>query len=169
MLANFIPIVGQPSTQDEQIALARRLILVSGNCRMVWLPLELLRMPPTGDEEADLHAAVRGLRDAGAVWALVSVGRRGSLLGGPDGLWRLTSPVVNAVNAIGSGDALTAGLLHARIDQGQSMPDAAAFGTACGAANCITPTSGVIRPTDLPALLEEVRTTTIDRSSNSKG
>ena len=38
MLANFIPIVGQPSTQDEQIALARRLILVSGNCRMVWLP-----------------------------------------------------------------------------------------------------------------------------------
>src|SRR4029077_3450663 len=35
MLANFIPIVGQPSTQDEQIALARRLILVSGNCRKV--------------------------------------------------------------------------------------------------------------------------------------
>ena len=32
MLANFIPIVRQPSTQDEQIALARRLILVSGNC-----------------------------------------------------------------------------------------------------------------------------------------
>ena len=123
--------------------------------------LATLERAPTGDEAADLRAAVQGLRDAGAVWSLVSVGRRGSLLGGPDGLWRLTSPPVNAVNAIGSGDALTAGLLHAHVDQGRGIPDAAAFGTACGAANCLTPTSGVIRPTDLPALLAEVRVASV--------
>jgi hypothetical protein len=57
MLANFIPIVRQPSTQDEQIALARRLILVSGNCGKESKD-KLLTLPPLRD--ASFQSVKRG-------------------------------------------------------------------------------------------------------------
>ena len=45
---------------------------------------------------------------------------------------------MKAINPIGSGDSLAAGLASA-ILRGQRMPDAAKLGIACGAANAMTP------------------------------
>lgn len=112
----------------------------------------------SGNEEQDALAAVAALTGAGAAWALVSLGKSGALLGDAGaGRWRLTPPVVQAVNPIGSGDSLLAGLVHALITRQASVPDAAIFGTACGAANCLTPTSGVVNGNDVARLLPQVR------------
>ena len=112
----------------------------------------------TGNALIDAQAAVSALLDAGAQWALVSMGRDGSLLGGREAKkrTRLTPPAVDAVNPIGSGDSLTAGLLYALVERGESVPDAAAFGTACGAANTLSSTSGVVLPADVQRLLPQV-------------
>ncbi len=85
------------------------------------------------------------------------MGAEGSLPGNSSGeLWRIEPPRVEAVNPIGSGDAMTAGLLHS-LSQGSSVPEAAVYATACAAANVLTPTSGVVHPGDVERLLPRVR------------
>jgi tagatose 6-phosphate kinase len=78
------------------------------------------------------------LTAAGARWVLVTDGPRPALLLADDGrAWRLWPPRLKALNAIGSGDCATAGLLHALL-RGDSPPEAARFGLACGSANAAT-------------------------------
>jgi tagatose 6-phosphate kinase len=114
----------------------------------------------SGDGERDARRAVAALLEAGAAWALVSMGKTGALLGGAETgeLWRIEPPEVAAVNPIGSGDSLLAGLAVA-LEHRASVPEAAALGTACAAANCLTETSGVVRPADVTELLPQVRRT----------
>jgi tagatose 6-phosphate kinase len=111
--------------------------------------------------EPDPRAAVAALTDAGARWALVSTGASGSLLGDDSGrLWSVEPPRVEAVNPIGSGDVMAAGLLLS-LHRGASVLNAAVYGTACAAANALTPTSGEIRPDDVDGMLSRVRLTQI--------
>lgn len=110
-------------------------------------------------DEPDARAAVAVLTDAGARWALVSTGASGSLLGDDSGgLWRGEPPRVEAVNPIGSGDVMAAGLLRS-LRRGASVPNAAVYGTACAAANTLTPTSSEFHLDDVNALLSRVRFT----------
>ncbi len=75
----------------------------------------------------------------GAQWVLITDGPRpGYLVNGTRDAWRLLPPELpGVVNPIGSGDSVTAGMLHACL-AGQSMPDAACFGLCCGSANAAT-------------------------------
>jgi tagatose 6-phosphate kinase len=141
-------------------ALAARPFLVKPNRDEAHATLGL---SPTGDTEQDARRAVDALLEAGAEWALVSLGAPGSLLGCREDrrCWRIASPHVNAVNPIGSGDSLAAGLLVRHVLRGLPVPDAVAYGTACAAANCLTWTSGVVRPQDVDALLPQVRVTAV--------
>jgi len=138
-------------------ALAARPFLVKPNLEEAAATLDL---PLSGDGERDALHAIDALLAAGAAWALVSMGKTGALLGGAESgeRWRIEPPHVEAVNPIGSGDSLLAGLAVAR-ERRASVPDAAAFGTACAAANCLTETSGVVRPADVTELLPQVRCT----------
>jgi tagatose 6-phosphate kinase len=135
-------------------ALAEKPFLVKPNVDEAFATLGMSR---TGNDEVDATTAVAALQDAGSTWALVSMGKAGSLLGGEGGMWHITPPQVDAVNPIGSGDSLTAGLVYAHIRQGKSIPESAVFGTACAAANCLSLTSGVVEPGDVARLLPEVR------------
>jgi 1-phosphofructokinase family hexose kinase len=111
--------------------------------------------------ELGAHAAVAALTDAGARWALVSTGASGSLLGDDSGrLWSIEPPWVEAVNPIGSGDVMAAALLLS-LRRGASVPAAAAYGTACAAANAVTLTSGEVRPDDVDGMLSRIRLTQI--------
>ena len=115
----------------------------------------------TGDPATDARAAVAALLEAGAEWAMVSMGKDGSLLGGgasPE-RWHVVPPAVDAVNPIGSGDSLAAGTLYALTELHQSVPDAAVYGTACAAANALSATSGVLSVADVNRLLPQVTRT----------
>jgi tagatose 6-phosphate kinase len=152
--------VGVPVIADAQKAplaevLKQRPFLVKPNREEA---AATLGFPLTGDPLADARTAIRSLTNAGARWALVSMGSAGSLLGGDgeDALWRVTPPRVDAVNPIGSGDSLAAGTLVAHALRGLPVPEAVAYGTACAAANCLTATSGVVRREDVERLLPQV-------------
>jgi tagatose 6-phosphate kinase len=160
VLAKAARDVGMPALVDAQkgllhAALEARPFLVKPNLEETANTLDL---PLSDDGEADARKAASALREAGAEWALVSTGRAGSVLAGPDGEWRVEPPRVEAVNPIGSGDVMAAGLLQA-LTRGASVPDAAVYGTACAAANVLTPTSGEIYPDDIEELLPRVRLT----------
>lgn len=116
-----------------------------------------LGLDPGDDPEAGALAAIEALLGLGARWALVSTGSSGSVLGAAaGGRWNVAPPQIEARNPIGSGDSLAAGILLA-VTRGASVPDAAAYGTACAAANALTTTAGDVNADDVVALLPRVR------------
>lgn len=96
-----------------------------------------------GTERAVLKSASR-LTAAGATWAFITNGPRPGWLLSADGrAWRIKpAKLAKAVNPIGSGDSVTAGLASAWLG-GHPMYDAARFGMACGTANAVN-----LRPAD---------------------
>jgi tagatose 6-phosphate kinase len=112
-----------------------------------------------GDDSASRADWPRGidrLREAGVKWVLVTNGPDPVWLAGP-GAQRLRYrvPPVTAVNPIGSGDAALAGIIFALL-QGDEMPEAVRFGLACGSANALTATAGVLRPEDVERIRADV-------------
>lgn len=82
---------------------------------------------------------LRRLTAAGARWALMTDGGERALLVSADGRLARIRPerLARAVNPVGSGDCTAAGVIHA-ILRGREMPDAVAYGLACGTANART-------------------------------
>jgi tagatose 6-phosphate kinase len=111
----------------------------------------------TGEASTDARIAALALIEAGATWALISMGKAGSFLTDGRDAWQISPPEVAAVNPIGSGDSLCSGFLVAHLQRGLSVPEAVVFATACAAANCLTLTSGVVDPADVVRLQPLVR------------
>ena len=64
---------------------------------------------------------------------MISLGRAGAMLVSQSGVVRLEAPRISAVNTVGCGDALLAGLLDGwacGLDDAESLKQAVAFGTA---------------------------------------
>src|SRR4029453_14849865 len=99
--------------------------------------------------------AMKQLVALGTTWAVVTQGKDGAVVSDGEQFWRARSPQVKAINPIGSGDSVAAGLASA-ISRGQRLPDAAKLAVACGAANALTPLAGVVRPDDASELIERV-------------
>ena len=64
--------------------------------------------------------------------------------------WRVITPKVKAISAVGSGDAFAAGLAWSLM-RGMSLPQALVAGSACGAANALTAFSGQMNHSDFEA------------------
>jgi tagatose 6-phosphate kinase len=138
------------SGEPLRLALASKPLVVKPN------RIELAKTLDTPIEsDAALRDAVKRLIALGPTWAVITQGKAGAIVSDGDRFWRIASPRVKAVNPIGSGDALAAGLASA-ISRGQRMPEACKLGIACGAANAITPAAGIVRPDDVAELLGQV-------------
>jgi tagatose 6-phosphate kinase len=107
------------------------------------------------ESDAALRDAIRQLVALGPHWVVVTQGKDGAVVSDGDRFWRVRPPRVAAVNPIGSGDALAAGLASA-ISRGQRLPEACRLGVACGAANAMTLTPADVRPDDVAELLQRV-------------
>ena len=107
------------------------------------------------DSDGALRDAIKRLIDRGASWAVVTQGKAGAIVSNGQHFWLARSPEVKAVNPIGSGDAVAAGLACA-IASGESLPDAARLAVACGAANAMTDRAGFVRKDDVDALAAKV-------------
>ena len=91
----------------------------------------------------------------GAEWMVITDGaRRVRAVHGRE-KFSFLPPRVKAVNPIGSGDAMLAGMAWA-LSRGLAPVAAVRFGVACGAANALTPTAGVVRKADVSRLLKRV-------------
>ena len=70
--------------------------------------------------------------------------------------WRLTPPKLDQViNPIGSGDCTTAGIVFKLLKR-RPLPEAIAFGLACGTANATTQTPADFDPRHAQALRKRV-------------
>jgi tagatose 6-phosphate kinase len=107
------------------------------------------------DDEDALRGAMRQMIVRGAQWVIVTSGTRPTLVTDGRRFWMIATPQVEAINPIGSGDSLAAGLA-AGVARGQDPPEACRLGVACAAANAMTPHAGHVHRTDVDALLPRI-------------
>ncbi len=100
---------------------------------------------------ADLFDGCARLMELGAESVFITRGSRSSFY--VDAFQRLEVSSVNidAVNPIGSGDAVTTGIAVA-LNAGQAIEEALKTGMACGAANALNLLSGYLKPEDVERL-----------------
>jgi tagatose 6-phosphate kinase len=107
-------------------------------------------------ENADqLRAALRSCVPP-AAGALITMGAAGAVAYDGARAMKIGSPRVAALNPIGSGDAVAAGMAVA-LERGAAFVEACVLGIASGAANAVTSRAGYVRPQDVNALVGEVR------------
>ncbi len=108
----------------------------------------------------DLLAACGELLKRGAQSVLITRGSRSAFF--MDGFQTLEifPPTISAVNPVGSGDAVTAGMAF-ELARGGDMAEVIVMGMACGAANALNLLSGFLKPNDVEQLRTQVRVETI--------
>ena len=111
------------------------------------------------ESEADVPGAMASVVPRGGA-VVVTLGAGGAIAADGRGAWRVRVPAVETRSAVGSGDAFSAGLV-AGLVRGQSLPEACAWGAACGAANAMTDLAGHLSPADVHAIRAKVEVTPI--------
>jgi 1-phosphofructokinase family hexose kinase len=84
--------------------------------------------------DAELHSAMRELNDRGASWVVVTAGARPAWASSHGELFRFDVPQMAAVNPIGSGDCLAAGIAWG-LAEGKEPCDAIRLGIAAAVEN----------------------------------
>ena len=145
--ARRVPVIIDSQRAPLLEALAARPALVKLNLRelgnTLGTPVKTLRA---------IAADARELLARGAENVLVTHGEHGAWLVTTATLWHFPSPRVPVCNSIGSGDAVTAGIASG-LSRGQPLLEAVRLGIACGAANVLTPTPGLVNLRDVKRLL----------------
>ena len=113
-------------------------------------------------EDRDLVEAMRSLAARGAERVVVTDGPKATFAFDGVTVWRVPSPVVEAVNPIGSGDAFTAALVWSLL-RGDDLGQASCFASAAGAANALTLMAGEL---DLAEFQKLARTIQPSRLEN---
>lgn len=121
---------------------------------------------PNLEELADLVGHSVSLREAGeaarqvaerwGVTVVASLGKEGAVVVSPGGdRFHALAPAVDAVNTVGAGDSLLAGLAAALAER-LDLEGAVRHGIACGTASTLTMGVAVVRQVDVDALLPRV-------------
>jgi len=103
------------------------------------------------DDDASLRQAMIALHRQGAEWVIITMGRAGAVACDGASFWKIPAIEIEAVSAIGSGDAFTAGLASA-IAAGRDVPQACRLAAACAAANALIAGAGILRVEDVRRL-----------------
>lgn len=132
--------------------LGSNIFLIKPNLR----ELRMLVDSPLSTEKEQMEAA-RYLVDQGQAENIVlSMGASGALVVNKDVCLRLHSPVVPIKSTVGAGDSMVGGIVH-RLQMGDLLTDAAAYGVACGAAAVATPGTALGDKKLVESLLKAVR------------
>ena len=113
--------------------------------------------------EQQLKRDMQKLIALGAQNVVITQGAKAAYLLTQDGaFYRMLPPqLTEVVNPIGSGDCTTAGLV-CKLMKGRPLPEALAFGLACGTANAMTPTPADFDPRLASRLYKNILTERLD-------
>jgi len=100
---------------------------------------------------AEARAAAVHVQARGPAAVIVTLGSAGAVAVDTHGAWLARSPAITAISAVGSGDALLAGVA-AGLAARRGLAEALRLGVACGAANTLTVGAGRLHPDDLTQL-----------------
>lgn len=105
---------------------------------------------------ADALGAAQELQRKTGGWAVVSLGEDGAVLCSSRGVWHAPALTVKAVNTVGCGDAMVAGLAMALVED-RDEEAALCLATALAASNAEHPEGGIVDPADVEEWAKKVR------------
>jgi tagatose 6-phosphate kinase len=108
-----------------------------------------------------LHASAT-LLNLGACSVLITRGGKTAFYVDEVRTLEIVPPTIEAINPIGSGDAVTAGLA-VELARGERVEDALITAMACGAANALSLISGSLNPEDVERLKSDVRISAVNK------
>ncbi len=110
---------------------------------------------------ADAIEEVRRMSENGQT-IIITLGALGAIMGHEGQVWKVTTPSVRAVSALGCGDSFSGALIYA-LNSGSNYSEAIRFATAAGAANATVVGSGFIDRRMVDGLLDEVGVSLVSR------
>ncbi|MDD9150648.1 1-phosphofructokinase [Sporolactobacillus sp. CQH2019] len=110
--------------------------------------------------EAGLVASARRLAETGVRFIVVSLGKKGALGYFNGRAFIAEPPAVQAVNAVGSGDSMIAGLAYG-IDRGLAPEEALAYGAAFGTLNAMEARTGYVDQAQVEAFKKKIAIRTV--------
>ncbi|NGQ96696.1 1-phosphofructokinase [Brevibacillus sp. SYP-B805] len=115
------------------------------------------------DSRRELLRAAAKLIDKGVQAVIVSMDREGAIAVTAHAAWHIAPPPIEAVNSVGCGDAMVAGIA-CHLDRGGSalpdeLPEALRLGTAAAASNALHREAGFVRLQEVTTFLPKVRIT----------
>ncbi|MFW5438281.1 1-phosphofructokinase [Paenibacillus apiarius] len=110
----------------------------------------------SAEEEDAIKAALFRLTERGIPNIVVSLGERGALSAMDKRIYRVRIPRIDALNAVGSGDSMVAGLIVAD-KRGLPAEERLKLGAACGSANALMPSAGMVRLEDVETLKRQIQ------------
>jgi tagatose 6-phosphate kinase len=149
--ARRIPTIVDISGPYLTAAIAERPTVIKPN-REEWERAFGRKLPDTGA----IARSVRPVLAEGVRWAVISLGAGGALFFKKEASWRVRVPKIAAVNAVGCGDALAAGIAKG-LSAGWQDEEMIRFSSAVAAAHALTPLPGAVRLQDIKKLLPEIR------------
>jgi tagatose 6-phosphate kinase len=105
--------------------------------------------------DEDVFLASSRVLEMGAENACVSLGKRGMMLNGSLGRFIINIPTVEAVNPVGCGDSLVAGLAYA-LHEDYNIIDMLKFANGCGISNALHKGVGQIDPIQVDKFAKQV-------------
>ena len=120
------------------------------------------------DHDDLLLEAADEMRALGAATAIITAGGRGAVAVSEVGAWWCWPPPMTVVSSVGAGDAFLAGLLS-KLDEGTDLEEALSWGTATGAASCMTAGTQLCRRNDVDELLPQVRVEQVRNAQPVRG
>jgi tagatose 6-phosphate kinase len=105
---------------------------------------------------SDVLEAATALHEAGAQSVIVTLGAEGAIGLNEQGAWRITHPPASG-NPIGAGDAFSAALALALLDDDSSFQSALQQGAAAALASLKAPTAGALDPDEMRKVLPTVQ------------
>lgn len=112
----------------------------------------------TCDDINDIIEAAKEIHRNGVEIVAVSLGADGSLVVGEEGTFRAEVPKIDAVNTVGCGDAMIAGVAIG-IEEGLSLPEMLRKASAVSAAAAMREETGFFCMEDMENLLPEIKIT----------
>ncbi len=116
--------------------------------------IQALRGRSVNTEEEVIREVETFLAD-GIGLAVVSLGAQGSIAGAGGHIYRVTVPVIDCRNPVGSGDAYVAGVAVG-LARNLSIEEVLRLGAACGTANAMEEESGFVRRGVVEELLPQI-------------
>jgi 1-phosphofructokinase len=108
------------------------------------------------ETDADLLRAADEMHVRGATTAIVTASSRGAIAVTDTGAWRCKPLEMTVVSSTGAGDAFLAGVLS-KLDDGSDLEEALRWGTAAGAASCLTSGTQPCHRRDVDKLVTQVQ------------
>lgn len=108
------------------------------------------------EKDEDIISVMDSIHEKGVSLIVVSQGEKGAIASFKGERYKINIPKVKAVNAVGSGDSMVAGIAVA-LNRGYSLEETLIMGAASGTANAMEEQTGYANKVNVDKLMKEIK------------